>query len=114
MNIDISEAFIKNLVLKILSTYGIIKVNQIHEITGLHTDILEAVLHKLEKDDMCAQTGGGFLFPSVEFTIKKQGREKALQIMQENPYIGIAPVAYDEYFSNNECPGKGQISLKNP
>ncbi len=113
-DIDISEAFIKNLVLKILSTYGIIKVNQIHEITGLHTDILEAVLRKLEKDDMCAQTGGGFLFPSVEFTIKKQGREKALQIMQENPYIGIAPVAYDEYFTIMSAQVKGRFPLKIP
>ncbi len=112
--IDISEAFIKNLVLKILSTYGNIKVNQIHEITGLHTDILEATLRKLEKDDMCAQTGGGFLFPSVEFTIKKQGREKALQIMQENPYIGIAPVAYDEYFTIMNAQVKGRFPLKIP
>jgi predicted ATPase with chaperone activity len=113
-NIDISESFVKNLVLKILSSYGIIKVNQIHDITGLHNDILEAILHKLEKDDMCAQTGGGFLFPSVEFTIKKQGREKALQIMQENPYIGIAPVAYDEYFAIMSAQVKGRFPLKIP
>jgi predicted ATPase with chaperone activity len=92
--IDISESFIKNLILKILSSYGNIFVNQIHDITGLHVDILEEILQKLEKEDMCSQTGGGFLFPSVEYTIKKSGREKAEQMTQENPYIGMAPVSY--------------------
>lgn len=114
VEMDISEAFIKNLVLKIISTYGTITVNQIHEITGLHVDILEQILTKLEKDDMCAPTGGGFLFPSVEFTIKIKGREKAIQVMQENPYVGIAPVAYDEYFAIMGAQVKGRFPLKIP
>ena len=75
-DIDISESFIKNLVLKILSTYGNIIVNQIYEITGLHVDILEEVLQKLEKEGMCFQTGVGFLFPSVEYIIKRQGMKR--------------------------------------
>lgn len=114
VEMDISEAFIKNLILKIISTYGTITVNQIHDITGLHVDILEQVLTKLEKDDMCAPTGGGFLFPSVEFTIKIKGREKALQVIQENPYVGIAPVAYDEYFTIMGAQVKGRFPLKIP
>ena len=112
--IDISESFLKNLVLKILSTYGNIIVNQLHDITGLHVDILEEILQKLEKEDMCSQTGGGFLFPSVEYTIKKPGREKALQMTQENPYIGIAPVSYDEYFTIMGAQVKGRFPLKIP
>jgi len=113
-DIDISESFIKNLVLKIISTYGNVKVTQLHDITGLHVDILEEVLHMLEKDDMCAQTGGGFLFPSVEYTIRKSGREKALQIMNENPYIGISPVSYDEYYTIMSAQLKGRFPLKIP
>ena len=113
-DIDISESFIKNLVLKIISTYGNIKVNQLHDITGLHVDILEDILRILEKDDMCAQTGGGFLFSSVEYAIKKPGREKALQIMQENPYIGISPVSYDEYYAIMSAQLKGRFPLKIP
>lgn len=62
VEIDISEAFIKNLVLKIISTYGTIVVNQMHEITGLHVDILEEVLKKLDKEDMVAQTGEDSFF----------------------------------------------------
>ena len=92
----------------------IIKVNQIHDITGLHVDILEEILQMLEKDDLCVQTGGGFLFSSVEYTIKKPGREKALQIMQENPYIGMAPVSYDEYYTIMNAQVKGRFPLKIP
>jgi len=113
-DIDISESFIKNLVLKILSTYGNIIVNQIYEITGLHVDILEEVLQKLEKEGMCSQTGGGFLFPSVEYTIKKAGHEKALQMMMENPYIGISPVSYNEYFTIMSAQIKGRFPLEIP
>jgi predicted ATPase with chaperone activity len=112
--IDISESFLRNLVLKILSTYGNIVVNQLYEITGLHVDILEEILQKLEKEDMCSQTGGGFLFPSVEYTIKKPGREKAVQMAQENPYIGMAPVSYDEYFTIMGAQVKGRFPLKIP
>ena len=35
--IDLSESFIKNLILKIISSYGNIKVNQIHD-TKCHTN----------------------------------------------------------------------------
>ena len=112
--IDLSDSFLKNLVLKIISTYGNIKVSQISEITGLHTDILEKVLKSLEKDDLCAQTGGSFLFPSVEYTIKKKGHEKAVQLMQENPYIGMAPVSYEEYFKIMDVQLKGRFPLNIP
>lgn len=112
--IDLSDSFLKNLVLKIISTYGNIKVSQISEITGLHTDILEKILKSLEKDDLCAQTGGSFLFPSVEYTIKKKGHEKAVQLMQENPYIGMAPVSYEEYFKIMGVQLKGRFPLKIP
>jgi len=113
-DIDISESFIKNLVLKIISTYGIIRVNQIHDITGLHVDILEEILQKLESDNMCAQTGGSFMFSSVEYSINKSGHEKAQQMMQENPYIGIAPVSYDEYYTIMEAQISGRFPLDIP
>lgn len=112
--IDISESFIKNLILKIVASYGNIVVNEIHNITGLHVDILEQALQCLEKDDLCVQTGGGFLFPSVEYTVKHSGYEKATQLMLENPYMGIAPVSYDEYFAIMGAQIKGRFPLNIP
>jgi hypothetical protein len=46
--IDLSRGFIQNLLLKIINTYGNIKVQQMHEITGLHTDLLEECLKPME------------------------------------------------------------------
>lgn len=95
--IDLSTTFIKNLILKLISSYGNIKVIRIHEITGLNEKLLEECMHILEKEDLCVPTSGSFLFSSVEYTITKQGREKANKILSENQYIGLAPVPYAHY-----------------
>ncbi|MCQ8905552.1 MAG: YifB family Mg chelatase-like AAA ATPase [Methanothermobacter sp.] len=112
--IDLSPNFIKNLLLKIIATYGSIQVNRIHEITGLHVDILEACLKDMEKDELCAPTGGGFLFPSVTYTIKKQGQKQADKLMKENPYIGMAPVSYNSYFEIMGRQLEGRFPIKIP
>jgi predicted ATPase with chaperone activity len=113
-DIDLSKEFIQNLLLKIINTYGNIKVQQMHEIIGLHIDLLEQCLKPMEKKDLIGQTGGGFLFASVDYTIKKQGHLKAVQLMEENPYIGMAPVTYDDYFKIMEIQLKGRYPLKIP
>lgn len=113
-DIDLSESFIKNLILKIISSFGNIKVNHIHEITGLHVDILEECLRDMEQEELCAATGGGFLFPSVTFTIKKQGKEHAEKLLHENPYVGMAPVSYDMYYKIMEVQLKDRFPQKIP
>lgn len=113
-DIDLSRPFIQNLLLKIINTYGNIAVQQMHEISGLHVDLLEQCLKPMEKENLIVQTGGGFLFASVDYTIKKQGHMKAVKLMKENPYIGTAPVTYDEYFKIMEVQLKGRYPMKIP
>ncbi|MGB9937873.1 MAG: ATP-binding protein [Methanobacterium sp.] len=112
--IDIHTSFIKNLVIKTISNYGNIKVNQIYEITGLNIDILENVIKELENENLCAPTGGGFLFPSVELTVTQQGREKASELKKENSYMGIAPVAYETYNRFMEIQIKDRFPINIP
>ncbi len=112
--IDLTESMIKNLIIKTLAAHGSMKSSQLNEITGLHFDILEEVLGKLEKEDLCSQTAGGFLFATVEYTIKKKGVDKAAKLAQENPYVGMAPVVYDEYFEIMEIQLKGRYPLYIP
>ena len=97
-DLQLSDSFVKGLILKIISSYGTVKTSTINELTGIHWDILEESLSKMEKSGFCAPVSGGFLFSSVEYTITKKGREKVRGIAEENPYIGIAPVPYEEYF----------------
>ncbi len=112
--IDLSESFIKNLLLKLIATYGNISVSQIHEITGLHVELLEECLRDMEKKELCAAISGGFLFASVSFTIKKQGKLQADKLMSQNPYVGMAPVSYDFYFKVMEAQIKGRFPIKIP
>lgn len=113
-DMDLSESFIKNLILKIIASYGNIKVNKIHEITGIHVDILEICLRDMEEQELCAPIGGGFLFPSVTFTIKKLGKAQAEKLTHENPYIGMAPVSYDLYYKIMEVQLQGRFPLRIP
>lgn len=110
--LKLSNSFVKNLILKIISSYGSIKTSLINEMTGLHWDILEEALRQLEEEEFCATTGGGFLFSSVEFTVTRKGHEKARRILDENPYIGIAPVSYDDYFDIMTAQLKGRHPIE--
>jgi predicted ATPase with chaperone activity len=106
--LKLSENFVKNLILKIISSYGTVKTSRLNEMTGIHWDILEENLRKLEEDGFCAPTGGGFLFSSVEYTVTKKGHEKSRRAFEENPYMGMAPVSYDDYYKMMEAQLKGR------
>ena len=90
-DLELSESFVEGLLLKVIASYGTVKTSIINELTGIHWDILEKHLSKMEKSGFCAPVSGGFLFSSVEYTITKKGREKSKGISEDNPYIGIAP-----------------------
>lgn len=97
-DLELSESFVEGLLLKVIASYGTVKTKTINELTGIHWDILEEHLSRMEKTGFCAPVSGGFLFSSVEYTITKKGREKAKGIAEDNPYVGIAPVPYEEYY----------------
>ncbi|WP_414468608.1 ATP-binding protein [Methanobacterium sp. ACI-7] len=112
--LKLSESFVKNLILKIVSSYGTIKTSLLNEMTGIHWDILEQTLRKLEEDGFCAPTSGGFLFSSVEYTVTKKGHEKARRALEENPYIGMAPVSYEDYYELMDAQLKGRHPINIP
>jgi predicted ATPase with chaperone activity len=113
-SLQLSESFITDLFLKIVAGYGTIKTSTINEITGIHWDILEKILPELEKSGLCATVGGGFLFSSVEYSITPKGREKARAINEDNPYIGMAPVSYEDYYEIMDVQMKGRYPIKIP
>ncbi|MBI5680649.1 MAG: ATP-binding protein [Methanobacterium sp.] len=112
--LKLSSTFVNNSILKIISSYGTIKTSRINEMTGIHWDILEGTLRKLEEDGLCAPVGGGFLFSSVDYTVTKKGHEKARRILEESPYIGMTPVSYEDYYKLMQAQLKGRYPLTIP
>ena len=113
-DIQLSESFLKDLILKILTSYGTVKTSTIYDITYVHWDILESCLSNLEKEGLCAPVSGSFLFSSVQYSISKKGREKSRGISEENPYIGVAPVSYENYYNIMEAQLKGRYPINIP
>ena len=113
-DIDLKESFIQNLILKTIASYGSLKTSKLNEITGLHFDILEECINKLEKDGMIYQSAGGFLFATVEYTIKEKGVKMASKLSRENSYVGMAPVSYEEYFEIMQIQLQGRLPLYIP
>ena len=112
--IQLSESFVNGMILKIITSYGTVKTSTIYDITSIHWDILELCMSKLEKEGLCAPVSGSFLFSSVQFSITKKGREKTRGIAEENPYIGVAPVSYDDYYGIMEAQLKGRYPIEIP
>lgn len=112
--LKLSSNFVKNLILKIISSYGTVKTGVLNDMTGIHWDVLEETLKKLEEEGFCATTGGGFLFSSVEYTVTKKGHEKARRLMEENPYIGMAPVSYEDYYKLMNAQLKNRYPINIP
>lgn len=113
-DIQLSESFLKDLILKILTSYGTAKTSTIYDITCIHWDILESCLSNLEKEGLCAPVSGSFLFSSVQYSISKKGREKSRGINEENPYIGVAPVSYEDYYEIMGAQLKGRYPINIP
>lgn len=109
-DLRLSDVFVRDLVLRIISAYGTVKTSRLNEMTAIHWDILEQTLRKIEEDGFCAQVGGSFLFSSIDYTITKKGKEKVSRMVEENPYIGIAPVSYENYWEMMEK----QLSDRHP
>jgi predicted ATPase with chaperone activity len=112
--IQLSESFVNDLILKIITSYGTVKTSTINDLTSIHWDILERCLSQLEKDGLCAPVSGSFLFSSVQYSISKKGREKNKGVIEENPYIGVAPVSYDNYHEIMKAQLKGRYPIEIP
>lgn len=65
---------------------------------GLRYSVIEPVLHSLRSSYLCEVQGGGLVGgPSFLFRATDSGRARAMLFLEQNRYVGAAPVPFRQY-----------------
>jgi len=95
----LSTAFLADLVLKTMYTRGFLMGHEIAESIKLpFTNIIDKVLDYLRREHLTEVKGSsGFGESSYQYVISEEGRSRARELMDQNQYVGPAPVRLDVY-----------------
>ncbi|MCI0475738.1 MAG: ATP-binding protein [Anaerolineales bacterium] len=95
----LNMAFLADLALKTMYTRGFLMGHEIAEAMKLpFTGILDKVLDYLRREHLCEVKGsGGFGESSYQYVISDEGRARARELMEQNQYVGPAPVRLEPY-----------------
>ncbi len=97
-DIDLSEAFLQDLTIKTIYTEVKMLGKQIAASLGLpFGNIVKPLLDKLQQIQYIDIQGGAQFADEWEYTITDAGRKRVREILEENKYIGPAPVSLKEY-----------------
>src|ERR1044072_1117152 len=89
----LSHDFITQLVLKVLHFGSDNTGVEIARRLGLEFSVIEPVLEFLKRSHQCEVFGGSMLGgPSYRYRITDEGRRRALLFLEQNRYVGVAPV----------------------
>ena len=94
----LSEDFLVQLLLKVMhfgaDNTGLELANRV----GLQFPVIEGVLEFLKRTHQCEVFGGAMLGgPAYRYRITDEGRRRALLFLENNKYVGVAPVPLDQY-----------------
>ena len=91
--------FLADLVLKTIYTRGLLKGHEIAQAVNLpFANVVDQVLDYLRHEHLTEVRGSaGFGESSYQHVISEDGRTRARELMEQNQYIGPAPVQLDEY-----------------
>jgi predicted ATPase with chaperone activity len=95
----LNMAFLADLALRTMYTRGFLMGHEIAESMKLpFTGILDKVLDYLRREHLCEVKGsGGFGESSYQYVISDEGRARARELMDQNQYVGPAPVRLEPY-----------------
>jgi hypothetical protein len=86
------------LVVKVLHVSGELSGAALGVRLGLRHSVLEPVLHHLRSTYLCEVQGGGLVGgPSFIYRVSDAGRARAVQLLEQNRYVGAAPVPFSQY-----------------
>jgi predicted ATPase with chaperone activity len=92
-------AFIADLVLKVMYTRGFLTGHEIAETIKLpFANVVDRALDYLRREHLTEVKGSsGFGESSYQYVISEQGRARARELMDQNQYVGPAPVKLEQY-----------------
>ncbi len=94
----LSEDLITQLVIKLLYFNANCTGVEIAHRVGLEFTVVESILETLKGSHQCEVVGGGLLgAPSFRYRITDHGRRRAQLFLDNNQYVGAAPVPLSQY-----------------
>ena len=94
----ISEAFLRELLLKTLWVYDKPTLSTLSEVTGLHSTVVNELVDGLKREGLCEvesdEAGQGIHF---RYRPTERGRAAAHEALDRSRYVGVAPVPVSAY-----------------
>lgn len=94
-DIDVRQALLEDLALKILYLSGSLSVIELSHKTRLSFEVAEELANRLRAEMLCQVSGMSSNIPQIAIT--SQGRARAMELLTQNHYAGPAPVALLSY-----------------
>jgi predicted ATPase with chaperone activity len=93
--IDVREAVLEDLALKILYLSGSLSISELADKTKLSFEVTKELSFKLRAEMLCQVTGMSGHIPQIAIT--SEGRTRAADLLSQNHYTGPAPVSLVSY-----------------
>jgi predicted ATPase with chaperone activity len=93
--LDVRQAVLEDLALKILYLTGSLSVTELADKTKLSFEVAKELAYQLRTEQFCQVTGMNGNIPQVAITT--QGRTRAMELLSQNHYTGPAPVSLESY-----------------
>jgi predicted ATPase with chaperone activity len=94
-DIDVRQAFLEDLALKILYLSGTLSVIELSDKTRLSYAVATELFYRLRAEQYCQVTGMTGNDPQIAIT--SQGRARAVDLLSRSHYVGAAPVSLESY-----------------
>jgi predicted ATPase with chaperone activity len=95
--LGVRRSLLEDLALKVLYLLGEISLHELVGHMGLSMAIVEELFQRLLKDQLCLVTGMDRGVHRI--TTTSAGKTRALELLAQNQYAGLAPVSLEDYVS---------------
>jgi len=94
-DLDVRQSVLEDLALKILYLSGSLSIIEISEKTRLSFEVANELFFRLRAEHYCQVTGMSANVPRIAITT--QGRNRAMEVLSQSQYAGVAPVSLQSY-----------------